>query len=516
MVSLEFQSLLAKYAGMTSSDTERMSALFVDIIKDIIGGDNNIEFPLASLGFLSVTEHEQEILFDADKQKYCLIPPKFVVCFTPADSMDVQSDDSQIIFTRQNLIDAIIERNPRLSVSDVEKFLNSFALLVKEAIERDGSVSVSGLGSFELLKPEGSDGNAPVGGTLHFTPTLALRDYVNLPLSHLEPVELDNMPVEQDDTPNQSRHETPKSDFPNPLNRLASEAAGIQNLLSEIAGLTPQEPTPEPTEEPKSKESKTANVANVAKAATIADEPKKTDPKNAPNQETEIQENMKNQTQKSQKQQEKEMTAAVEALNRENNSELTKSNALWIAVVVVLAVVIVALLAYKGYDSFFANKGAENVENIVVENENAEADAENIIAEDSNVDIEPYAYITADVNVGDETLPKPNFEMVDKSSEIYAEGFSDIFNAVRNYEYFLATETVGKGGRLTLISLKYYAHKDFWVYIYEANRDILSNPDDVKANTRIKVPVLNQELIDPENPECLRYARFLHDIYVKK
>ena len=73
---------------------------------------------------------------------------------------------------------------------------------------------------------------------------------------------------------------------------------------------------------------------------------------------------------------------------------------------------------------------------------------------------------------------------------------------------------VPDGGRLTLISQKYYGHKDFWVYIYEANKEKIQNPDKVEVGTLVRIPKLNPELINLDNSESLVYARKLHDQYV--
>ncbi len=88
------------------------------------------------------------------------------------------------------------------------------------------------------------------------------------------------------------------------------------------------------------------------------------------------------------------------------------------------------------------------------------------------------------------------------------------FDQPRVYTEFIASIRVPEGGRLTLMAQKYYGHKDFWVYIYEANKDKFSNPDNVEVGTLVRIPKLNPELINLGNPEALVYARKLHDQYV--
>lgn len=47
---------------------------------------------------------------------------------------------------------------------------------------------------------------------------------------------------------------------------------------------------------------------------------------------------------------------------------------------------------------------------------------------------------------------------------------------------------IGSGNRLTLISLKYYGHKIFWVYIYEANKNIIKDPNNIPIGTVVNIP----------------------------
>ena len=58
--------------------------------------------------------------------------------------------------------------------------------------------------------------------------------------------------------------------------------------------------------------------------------------------------------------------------------------------------------------------------------------------------------------------------------------------------------------------------KDYWVYIYEANRNIVKNPNAIKIGTKLRIPKLAPELIDATNPETIEYARYLHDVYVRR
>jgi nucleoid DNA-binding protein len=86
----------------------------------------------------------------------------------------------------------------------------------------------------------------------------------------------------------------------------------------------------------------------------------------------------------------------------------------------------------------------------------------------------------------------------------------------RVYKKFIGSDPITSGSRLTLMSKKYYNKSDFWVYIYEANKANIPNPDHIAAGTLIQIPKLDARLIDASNPKCMKKALELHDLYVKK
>jgi len=91
-----------------------------------------------------------------------------------------------------------------------------------------------------------------------------------------------------------------------------------------------------------------------------------------------------------------------------------------------------------------------------------------------------------------------------------------LFDEERVYTEFIATEKVVAGSRLTRISQRHYGVKEFWVYIYEANKDKFITPDQLIPGTTLQIPKLNPVLADKDNPRCMEYALQLHDVYLKK
>ncbi|MDO9634020.1 MAG: HU family DNA-binding protein [Paludibacter sp.] len=91
-----------------------------------------------------------------------------------------------------------------------------------------------------------------------------------------------------------------------------------------------------------------------------------------------------------------------------------------------------------------------------------------------------------------------------------------LFDQPRVYTEFIATEKVIQGSRLTRIAERHYGVKEFWVYIYEANMEQFTSPDQISPGKILKIPKLNPVLADKNNPRCLEYALKLHDLYLKK
>lgn len=70
----------------------------------------------------------------------------------------------------------------------------------------------------------------------------------------------------------------------------------------------------------------------------------------------------------------------------------------------------------------------------------------------------------------------------------------------------LATVKIEPGSRLTLISLKYYGHKIFWVYLYEHNKARISDPNNVPIGTLIEVPAPELYGINAHSREAINKA----------
>lgn len=86
----------------------------------------------------------------------------------------------------------------------------------------------------------------------------------------------------------------------------------------------------------------------------------------------------------------------------------------------------------------------------------------------------------------------------------------------REYVNFIGIEQVGKDSRLAWIAYKHYAQKDLWVFIYEANQDIIKHPSHVREGQVIRIPELSEEYRNLYNPELRQLVDSLAVEYLKK
>ena len=65
-----------------------------------------------------------------------------------------------------------------------------------------------------------------------------------------------------------------------------------------------------------------------------------------------------------------------------------------------------------------------------------------------------------------------------------------------HYEQYITTEPMHEASRLAWMSMRYYGNKAYWPYLYDANKDHISNPNKIVVGTPIRVPKLTAEQMD--------------------
>lgn len=71
---------------------------------------------------------------------------------------------------------------------------------------------------------------------------------------------------------------------------------------------------------------------------------------------------------------------------------------------------------------------------------------------------------------------------------------------------YLDSVKITRGTILTVVSLKYYGHKQFWVYIYLANKKYISNPSNIPLGQTVYIPKPETYGIDANNAESIAKA----------
>lgn len=138
--------------------------------------------------------------------------------------------------------------------------------------------------------------------------------------------------------------------------------------------------------------------------------------------------------------------------------------------------------------------------------------------EDAQSGLDSSRIKTIDPNLHKENVPSDSQSEAARAQNVAAPKAIDenIFEKPRQYNAILATEKMVVGSQLTKFAKKYYGNVNFWVYIYEANKSKISNPDNVPTGIDIKIPKLDKRLVDPEDKKCIEFARKLQHEYLKK
>lgn len=70
----------------------------------------------------------------------------------------------------------------------------------------------------------------------------------------------------------------------------------------------------------------------------------------------------------------------------------------------------------------------------------------------------------------------------------------------------LATTKIKEGDRLASYARKFYGHKAFWIYIYEENKDIIKDPNNIPIGVEIKIPMPDKYGIDASDTISIQKA----------
>jgi nucleoid DNA-binding protein len=454
----------------------------------------------------------------------------------------------------QEIID-LVSSKASVSKRAAEEFLKVLISTIEEALISGEVVKIKNFGTFKMQwnEPRKSvnvqTGEDIVLAGFHkvtFTPDNQLRDLVNEPFAHLEPVELDGSPVEKVVTPTE-----PQLD---PLRSLNEQAFEIKNILDEIRelssiadekeesfGVKAVEPEhtfklSEDVVEPiidneiieyQSSESFVEEQTIVVEDAELPTmiEPEKAE-KEVPHQHFEEVDIRINYNAKSES-----VAAEISTLVIENNhtkpafddsvieenvsiqdakTRKSKHKKTWVIILLSLTLlIVVGVGAYSFYPP--ARDLTDRIKFTVLKK------SESVSMTDMFNTVTGWFTSKKEKEIVPQSIviPKDTTQLESIEAKPDVDSLQTLFDNPRIYNEFLGTERIRIGSRLTYIAKRYYGNKVFWVYIYEANRNHIVNPDRVPVGTLIKVPKVDKRLIDSSNERCIQTAKELHDIYVK-
>lgn len=347
-----------------------------------------------------------------------------------------------------------------------ERFLREFIAVVSEGVYTDKLVKVKGLGTFKIIPVEkresihvntGERFVIPEHYKFSFLPDKELRELVNKPFSFFETTELrenvdfTDMDVVLDE-PDIKETEDESIEEMIPEEKHLPEEEPV--VFSEEGSAVPPEEDPvvfsegEPAGQPEDEGMDTLEP--------VVDEHSDSSGPDSPSEEVET------------------------GPDAERKKPRTKRIAVVSMFVFFLMLFNIGLYLNRAY---FFKKGKEplRIDTVFPKGETVATEA----VPDTTI---VFANEDSSQTVGETTVENPEVEPEATSPKV------------------IARVKIEPGSRLTLISLKYYGSKLFWVYLYEYNRAVITDPNNVPIGTVIEVPAPEMYGIDRHDRSSIEKA----------
>lgn len=331
-----------------------------------------------------------------------------------------------------------------------EQFLREFIDIISEGVFTDKLVKVKGLGTFKIIPVEkresihvntGERFLIPAHYKFSFLPDKDLREQVNKPFSFFETTELQE-DVDFTDLDVDSGGLEDKEIETESVEEVIPEEKTIQNPVEE----------PIPVSQPELKPVLAQSEEFVVESVPVLEQEVQLD--SSESNSTELPQEKKNET-------------VYEPIQKKS----VRPKRSYKKAMIVLAIISSILLLFNAYLYFkcdFITEG--NIVEPCVEKElvsNVDSQKDSVI---SIVEVDTIVKVDSVESLQKEIIQEKENKPIEKRPEVIAE------------------VKIEPGSRLTVIALKYYGHKLFWVYIYEYNKAIIADPNNIPIGTIIKVP----------------------------
>lgn len=366
--------------------------------------------------------------------------------------------------TFPELIDLVSQSNGTTKKTS-ESFVKEFFAAIEQALEDGETVKIRRFGVFKVSKVEarksvhvgtGEEIEIPEHSKITFTPDKELADAVNAAFADFDTVEID------DNTPSEV------------IEALEDISADEQLQISApIAAITEEETIAEEPEAQSEEITEPAMPPEIpAELMAQDEEPEAAVATVMPMTEPESQ---------------AEEPAEYNYDDEEEEDNEQKGSFgkgfFWglITGIIVTALLLLAILWFSGF----------GVATSTTDNEDDEAQVENVAVTDS---VEP-EFSAAEAKPADTATKQP------EAAKEEAKPASD------NSISLVKTDTVGRTRFLTTMAREYYGDLNFWVYIYEENKSIISDPNHIEAGTVVIIPPASKYGIDKNDPESVAKAK---------
>lgn len=388
---------------------------------------------------------------------------------------------------------AELARTNNCADETASEFLHALARVVSKGLAEDGTVTVSGIGIFKII-------DKPGGPEVDFLPDSELAAEVNAPFSLFEPVELaagvsaadlDMETATATDVP-----EVPYAPAPAETEEATEPAAPVipEPAKPEIPAGLPPVPVADPvtdtipdTSVPETEPGPgTGTVPEPQRKPETEPQPEPApEPEPIPTPQPAPKPRTINETYS---QTTRTYTAATREPVREERIVKVvdrRPNRSTVALAAVIALVAGLVIGYLAYDWLNFN-GPRNVE-ISAEKVNVHP-AVPVVFETDTTATEVVPGDTArNAAAAAENRAAQSARATEKAPEI-------------------VTDTVGGRRYLSVIARQHYGKDIFWVYIYEENKDRISNPNNVPEGLVVVIPPAEKYNIDPASKESVHAA----------
>ena len=370
--------------------------------------------------------------------------------------------------TLHELVD-LFARKSQLSQADATLFAKEFLSLIEEALARDKYVKVKGLGSFKLITVDATEETASNGpettdGQSHtrvsFIPETGLKDLVNKPFAHFQPVLL--------------KDEVHFTDLPEGETEVES-----QETVTEVEKTGETDAVIESLTEPATEE--TDEVLPQTEAVSLIEEPVQ-----VPITEKVISEE--------EEVKEKQEDTLPEKEERIPAADLTPSgkeaNVPWC----MIASILLAGIFIGGIVTWVLTSGRRYIPEQVVEK---------LMNETQKT---PAPVVSDSLQVADTLVVKKDSSLVQKKDTLKTVAKKEEKTPVAStsvpkretladtVEYQITgnqgSYTLKPGESLVRVALKFYGNNNLWPYLVKHNKAIIKNPDNVPVGTTIQIPQL--------------------------